>query len=196
MRFALIALGAVLLLAVGVLYFLGRGRLEESSAHLDRPQALAGEARLQSVVLYFGDPDQVALRPEPRAMISRQTLSDRLASCLRELAQGSLTGALPVLPPQTRLIKAYLDPTGLAYLDFDRNILGGGFVGDGEEWLAVGAVVRTVCDNFPEVRRVRFMVEGEVITSLSGYCDLEEPLRAEDFPLPSERTGSSAAEGP
>ena len=60
--------------------------------------------------------------------------------------------------------RAFIDPWGLAYLDFDRSVLGTRPLGDGEEWLVVASLVRTVCDNFPEVREVRFMIDGQVVS--------------------------------
>ena len=138
--------------------------------------------RLETVVLCFGDPERIALRRETRTLVTGFTMDDRLGACVRELAAGSLTGGLPSLPPGTALRHAFVDPWGLAYLDFNRRLLGARVSGDGEEWLAVASIVRSVCDNFPEIREVRFMVDGEVVTSLGGVIDCEEPLRAEDFP--------------
>ena len=182
-RRILMLLGGLLLVTVAVLYFLGRGRVGESQRVAVHPPSAGGEARLQSVRLYFGDPAGLALRAEDRVITEGTNLTENLRACIRELARGSLSGGAPALAEGTRLVRAFVDPWGLAYLEFDRSILGTRSLGDGEEWLAVAAIVRTVCDNFPEVREVRFMVDGQVVTSLGGSVDLEEPLRAEDFPL-------------
>jgi hypothetical protein len=75
----------------------------------------------------------------------------------------------------------FLDTWGVAYLDFTRDLLGRRPPDDGEEWLVVASIVRTMCDNFSEVRAVRVLIDGEMVVSLGGYMDLEEPLRAEEF---------------
>jgi spore germination protein GerM len=135
------------------------------------------------VRLYFGDPSGFGLKSEDRTIVAGPTLTERLQECVRELAAGSLKGLAPSLPPSSRLMSVFVDPWGLAYLDFNRGILGERVVGDGQEWLIVASLVRTVCDNFPEVREVRLLVGGQVVTSLGGYVDLEEPLTSDAFPL-------------
>jgi hypothetical protein len=181
-RRILILVSLVMIVVVAVLYSLGRSRVEEAPPPVPI-RSSPEEARLQCARLYFGDPGGPGLRPEDRILVAGPRLDDRLRACVRELAAGSLTGSIPVLPAGTRLKGVFLDPWGLAYLDFDRAILGGRVASDEEEWLAVASLVRTICDNFPEVREVRFMIDGLVVTSLSGYIDLEQPLRPEDFPL-------------
>ena len=180
-------LGTVVLIGVGILYGLGRKHVDES----EPPQLTVGGAAVgepvERLLLYFGNPEHVGLVREPRVIASGLTLEERIANCVRELATGSLRENLPVVPPETRLRRAYLDPWGVAYLDFTRDLLGRRTPGDGEEWLAVASIVRSVCDNFPEVREVRFLIEGQMVVSLAGYMDLEEPLRSEDFPLDEER---------
>lgn len=183
LRRILIAAAALLLVAVGVLYILGRGRLEDRPVQRVWQDRLGEDVRLETVRLYFGDPERFALRAEDRTIVAGPDVTEKIGACVQELATGSLTGGFPVVPPDTRLVKAYVDPWGLAFLDFNRALLGKRPPGDGEEWLAVASLVRTVCDNFAEVREVRFMVEGQVVTSLAGYMDLEEALRAEDFPM-------------
>ncbi len=185
MKKALLVLGVLVLAGAAVLYLLGRGRVGEVGP-TGWPPGLDQEARLMSVRLYFGDPRGIGLKAEDRTIAAGPTLSDRLEACIRELARGSLTGSAPSLPPDTKLSRAFTDPWGLGYLDFTRAFLGDRRPGDGEEWLAVASLVRTVCDNFPEVRRVRILVEGRTVTTLGGSIDLEEPLSSEEFPLEGE----------
>jgi hypothetical protein len=183
LRKILIGLVVLLLAAVVLLYIFGRGRVAERGAGLPAVNRLGEEARLESVRLYFGDPARFGLRAEERTLVAGPSLTDRLDVCIRELAAGSLTGGAPVIPSDTRLLNAFVDPWGLVFLDFNRALQGAQSPGDGEEWLAIASIVRTVCDNYPEIRQVRFMVEGQVVTSLAGYVDLEENLDGEAFPL-------------
>ena len=137
--------------------------------------------RSDLLTLYFGARDRIGLQGELRTVAAGQSLEARMQACVRELAAGSLEGRLPVVPPQTRLREVFLDTWGVAYLDFTRDLLGRRPPDDGEEWLVVASIVRTMCQNFPEVRAIRVLIEGEMIVSLGGYMDLEEPLRAEEF---------------
>jgi hypothetical protein len=187
MRRLFFIIAALVAIVAGVLILLGRGRVREGDAS-PRPFAQAGESNLQTLRLYFGDPAGRGLVREDRSAVMPVTLAERLSACIRELAEGSRAGNLPVLPRGAGLRRAFVDPWGLAYLDFDAGIAAS--AGDREEWFAIASIVRTVCENFPEVREVRFMVSGQVVTSLRGYIDLEEPLGPEDFPLQSVGQGA------
>lgn len=181
-RILLLFAGA-LLLGLAVLLYVGRSSLDPGRGETKRPTFVNEETRLASVHLYFGDPLRVGFRVETRVTASGSTFDERAAACVRELAGGSLEGAWPVLPERTRLHHAYVDRWGVAYLDLDRAILA--VRGDGREWLAVGALVQTICANFPEVRALRFMVDGNLVSTFKGTIDLEEPLAPEDFASPA-----------
>lgn len=186
MRRVWLVLLALLAIGAGVLIFLARVRVQDRDVR-PRPFAEAGEATLQTLRLYFGDPARGGLVREDRSAVMPVTLAGRLTACVRELAEGSHAGNQDILPRRAALQRAFVDPWGLAYLDFNPAIAS---AGDRQEWLVVASIVRTVCENFPEIREVRFMVAGQVVTSLRGYVDLEEPLSPEDFPLlPEERVG-------
>lgn len=183
MRYRVTIIFSVLLLAgVAALYLLGREQIQAQRRPTSGAASLDDRARLETVWLYYGSVASAALERERRTIASGPSLEERISACIDELARGSLEGRISVLPTNTRLRRAFLDPWGVAYLDFDGAIRRGRLPGDGEEWLAVGAVVRTVCDNFPEVSAIRFMIDGDVITTLGGYIDLEEPISAEQFP--------------
>lgn len=174
----------VLLVAAAVaLFLMGRTKVEEFAGGGTRAPGLREDAPLRTIRLYFADPERFALRTESRTVAVGGTVEERLSACIDEMARGSLTGAAPVLPGGTRLQRIFLDPWGLAFLDFSRELLEVVDTGEGTEWLAVAAVVRTLGENFPEIREIRFMVDGHVVTSLGGYVDLEEPLSPEDFPV-------------
>jgi len=48
--------------------------------------------------------------------------------------------------------------------------------------LAVGALVRTLGDNLPEVKRVMIVCEGVPLASLGGHLPLDRPLELADWP--------------
>jgi len=176
----IIFLAVVLVAAVAL--WTGRDRVDVPTAEL--PSAFDTAPRTERsdlVTLYFGARDRIGLRGELRTIAAGPSLQARLQACVRELAAGSLEEGIAVIPPRTRLRGAFLDTWGVAYLDFSGDLLGRRPPDDGEEWLVVAAIVRTMCDNFPEVRAVRLLVDGEMVVSLGGYMDLEEPLRAEEF---------------
>jgi len=178
----------IALLAVAIVsgLWLGRGKVEERAEQPAIAAAPVATAKSEQIQLYFGDRNRVDLVPELRTMSAGEDLQERLQVVVRELAAGSLEGHLAVVPSGVRLRSGYVDGWGDAYLDFTKSILGRGSPGDGTEWLAVAAIVRTICEHFPEIQSVRFLIEGQMIVSLAGYVDLEEPLSAEHFVSPSK----------
>ncbi len=182
-RRLLIVLPILVLAAATLLFFLGRSRIEDRASLVPGPSGLLEDPRLESVRLFFGDPLSYRMLTEERVVASGRDMTERLRICVRELASGPLIAGAPVLPSQTRLNEAFVDPWGLAYLDFNRAFLGQRRARPAEEWLVIASIVHTVTGNFPEIRRIRFMIDGQVITSLAGYIDLEEPVGPEQFPL-------------
>ncbi|MBR0289557.1 MAG: GerMN domain-containing protein [Selenomonadaceae bacterium] len=77
--------------------------------------------------------------------------------------------------PKNAVIRSVKVKNGLATVDFDGIILKS-FVGGstGEEFL-IGSIVDTLT-NFSEVKRVKFLVDGKEIETLSGHMDLSTPI--------------------
>ena len=90
---------------------------------------------------------------------------------LEDPAEDNLTKIFP----NNAAIRSVKVADGLAVVDLDGSLLKS-FVGGstGEEFL-IGSVVDTLT-NFPEVKRVKFLVDGKEIETLSGHMDLSTPL--------------------
>ena len=83
-------------------------------------------------------------------------------------------GQTAIIPKQAKL-KSVKVKGDTAYVDFTqalvKNFVGGS---TGEEML-VGSVVDTLTE-FPEIKKVQILVEGNKVESLSGHLDLTTPL--------------------
>lgn len=95
----------------------------------------------------------------------------------RETASALLTderGARTAVLKDLRLRALYLDASGTAYLDLSpaspnlKEIRASAE----EELLAVYSLVNTLAQNIPEVRQVRFLVDGREAQTLAGHIDL------------------------
>jgi glutamate-1-semialdehyde aminotransferase len=75
----------------------------------------------------------------------------------------------PVLR-DVRLRALYLDAAGTAVVDLaaGREMR----VGVWDELLAVYALVNTLTQDFPEVKQVRFLIDGREASTLAGHLDL------------------------
>lgn len=89
------------------------------------------------------------------------TEKEAVRAALEELIHGTprTPGAFRVLPPDTR-VRSVSIADGLATVDFSHEVLGAN-VGVHGEALGIQSIVNTLTE-FPQVKRVRFMVEGAV----------------------------------
>ena len=101
--------------------------------------------------------------------------TDKYTAAVGALMEEPYEDNLTRIFPKNAAIKSVTVSGELATVDFDGSILKG-FVGGstGEEFL-IGSIVDTLT-NFPEVKRVKFLVDGKKVETLSGHMDLSVPL--------------------
>lgn len=133
---------------------------------------------LRDVVLYFGDPAGVVLLAETREISGCQDGQACLETTLQALIDGPLGDLVPLLPPQTRLL-SITEQDGLATVDFSRDLISGHPGGSVSELFTAYGLVNTLAENFPHIRQLRILVEGEAVTSLKGHIDLRQPISAD-----------------
>ncbi len=111
-------------------------------------------------------PAEVAVKREPDVQLQAR----QVAAALLAGERGRTAAVLKEL----KLRALYLDPAGTAYLDLSPVASGQRELraSAGEELLAVYALVNTMTQNFPEVRQVRFVVDGREARTLAGHIDL------------------------
>ena len=85
--------------------------------------------------------------------------------------------------PRDSIVRAtFLLPDGTAFVDLGGPTLTQGWgTGSHEELMAVYSIVSTVTTNFPQVKRVRILVNGEPAETLAGHISLRRALT----PMPS-----------
>ncbi len=145
-------------------------------------------AGLRDVVLYFGASDGLLLLPETREITGCQDNQVCIENTLRSLIDGPIGDLVPILPAQTRLLNV-TEQDGLATVDFSRELINNHPGGGISELFTVYGLINTLAENFPHIRQVQILIEGEPVTSLKGHVDLSQPLSA-DFGLtrPPERS--------
>ena len=101
--------------------------------------------------------------------------NDKYTAAVDALREEPNVANLTKILPDNAPIRSVTVQDGLAIVDFDGKILKG-FVGGstGEEFL-IGSIVDTLT-NFPEIERVKFLVDGQDVETLSGHMDLSTPL--------------------
>jgi len=150
-------------------YSAGSAAIVETAALPSSPLS----ANMVSVDLYFKDPQKNKLvlekRQIPRAVgIARATME--------ELFKGPANAGLESpFPPGTELLDINLRADGVCIVDISRQIRGAGNSGASGEKLAVYAVVNTLTQ-FPTVKKVKILVEGQQLKTLAGGVAISEPL--------------------
>lgn len=131
------------------------------------------------VTLYFTSPAGDRLLAESRELEHCPTEAPCLAELLQALIQGSSSGLVPVLPPQT-LLRSVAAEGDTVTVDFSRELVDYHPGGSLSELLTVAALANTIEKNFPQLRQVRILVEGATLETLKGHVALREPMVADD----------------
>ncbi len=80
-----------------------------------------------------------------------------------------------VIPVGTKVLSLTVDANGLAQANFSKEIAKNG-QGSYNEVMLTGAIVNTLTE-FPEIKKVQILVEGEKVITLGGHIDIEDPLQ-------------------
>lgn len=155
--------------------------------------AKAMEAMQRRVRVYFKDSDSGDWAAEERSIFRTPTPAGQASQALAELMAGPRSaGHRACVPQRLRLRHVLLAPDGTAFVDLSLKFLNAGdLAGSERELEAVASIVRTLSDNFPEIRSVRFLVEGREAETLAGHVSLAFPWRNSHEPP----AGGEIAEG-
>ena len=127
-----------------------------------------------SVKVYYPDDSGLKLVEVEREILVDDS-TDKYTAAVETLMLEPEEENLTRIFPKNAVIRSVKVKDGLATVDLDSS-LSKGFVGGstGEEFL-IGSIVDTLT-NFPEVKRVKFLVDGKDVETLSGHMDLSAPL--------------------
>ena len=134
--------------------------------------------QLREVTLYFASNDGTRLVAEGREIVDCLDENDCLKATVQALINGPVTDLAPVLPPQTVLHSLSASESTLN-VDFGNGLIAGHPGGTQSELLTVYALVDTLVVNFPHLRQVRFLVDGQSIETIKGHVDLRQPVAAD-----------------
>ncbi len=103
------------------------------------------------------------------------TKEDKYNAAVHALMQDPKEKNVTGIFPKTAKLRSVRLQGDIAVVDFDSNIRKGFSGGSTGERFLVGSVVNTLT-NFPEIKKVRFLLDGKEIESLAGHMDLTEPV--------------------
>ena len=140
----------------------------------NQPVKKETSAQSMNIKVYYPDDSGMKLVEVDREIIIDDS-TDKYTAAVETLLDEPVEDNLTKIFPKNAAIRNVTVKSGLAIVDFDGSFLKN-FVGGstGEEFL-IGSVVDTLT-NFPEVKQVKFLVDGQEIETLSGHMDLSAPL--------------------
>ncbi len=175
------------------------GALDEAAPAEAPPLFTEGINQIE-VTLFFLRPDGEALAPESRRVFRTTTVVDRARQALQALFDGPEGYLIASVPPGTRLMELFLAPDGTAYVDLGPEFLHGIRTGSSDGVYAIYAIVNTLAANFPEIRRVKLLVDGDEAGDVGGHFDFSRPILPEmafvdgDGPRADRGDGAGPAE--
>ena len=139
-----------------------------------KPNVTEKTEQSMNVKVYYPDDSGMRLVEVEREILVDDT-TDKYTAAVEALLDEPEDENLTRIFPKNAGIHGVTIQGDLAIVDLDGSILKT-FVGGstGEEFL-VGSVVDTLT-NFPEIKRVKFLIDGKDIETLSGHMDLSTPL--------------------
>jgi len=106
-----------------------------------------------------------------------------------ELINGPLGDLAPTLP-ENLTVRSVQVTGDLAVIDLGEEMMTGLPGGSSAEMAAVYSIVDSVAINFPHIKQLKILVDGQAIDTLKGHLDLRGPLKP-DFTMEKKPAASS-----
>ena len=202
-KFGLIFLAITLGLGVSYYYNLRKRISQFVHASQETPQPYLGvkpvfpkTAPLKRVKLFFSSRSRDGLlEVEEREIYSAQPASAEAKQIVAELIAGSKQGYVAPLAPETKLREVFIMDSGLAVVDLTKEASLNHPGGLTQEVSSIYAIVNSLTQNLPSVKRVQILIEGLESETLAGHIDLSHPL-SEDLSMTSISRASEETAGP
>jgi spore germination protein GerM len=128
------------------------------------------------VTLYFSDSEGEYLVGEKREILKKREAREEAEETITELIKGPKGKLIPTLPLRTKLLSLQLDERGLAKVNFNKALSKDHPGGSSAEIMTVYSIVNSLTLNFPQIKRVQILIEGEVGASIAGHLSLDQPV--------------------
>lgn len=144
--------------------------ISKSSESNESSATTTGES-LQ-VSLYFGDASAQNLIVEERYIAREEGIA---RETMEELLKGPANvESMQIFPSGTRLLDINLKPDGLCIVDLSAEACE--VANQSQEKLMIYAIANTL-GQFPSIKGISFMINGENVERIGGYMDLSAPVQ-------------------
>jgi len=126
----------------------------------------------QVITLYFPSYADGNLVAETRSLKLSSDNVKAIRQILLSLIEGSHQGHGSALSPSTTIRAVFVTSDGTAIIDLSQEALADFQPGIESESLALYSIVDSLCANIPQVKQVKFLVQGQEVQTLDGHIDL------------------------
>lgn len=156
--------------AVAAAAILSCGGSERGTTAREPPTPANTPSVSKDVALFFEAPN-LLLVAERRGLTLPSSPAGAIQGIMAGLIAGPQSANLsPTIPAGVQVRAAFHLPDGTAVLDLTGPAFEEGWpVGAHGEWMAIQSIAHTLHENLPEVRRIRFLVDGQAPPSLGGH---------------------------
>lgn len=152
--------------------------------------------QLRNVILYFGALDGTHLVAEGREIADCLKDTECIKETVQALVNGPVGDLVPIFPSHV-VVRGVTVKGETAVINFNGDLVTGFPGGSSTELLTVYGLTDTLAANFPQIRRVRILVDGKPISTLKGHVDLRQPVQADfDYTRPPEEQEAPGAAAP
>ncbi|MEE4254608.1 MAG: GerMN domain-containing protein [Desulfuromusa sp.] len=178
MKKLLLGLFGVLLVGIligyGASWFFQQGTETEEEVRV----VITEEVPVREIQLYFAEPGGTFLVPEAYEIPACEDDSDCIHNLLLGLISGSSKSNLPVLPKETQILAVDVE-NDLVRVNFSRHLVDFHPGGSLTELLSIYSLANSLNENFPYLRQLQILVEGEVRQTLKGHARIDQPIYAD-----------------
>ncbi|MBI5559903.1 MAG: GerMN domain-containing protein [Deltaproteobacteria bacterium] len=128
----------------------------------------------REINLYLSNAEGTGLKAEKHS-IKKEALSSEVKEALGALIGASEKDPEHTIPKGTRLLSVKVENT-IAYVNLSREFSANHPGGSSAELQTIYSIVNTLALNFPEIKKVQLLIEGEVQDTLAGHIVISIPL--------------------
>ena len=163
----------LVLIGIGLI-LLFHQQIFRSIKPLPKKRSILAERR--EVLLYFSDGEGEYLIGEKRKISKRNVAKEEAEETIIELIKGPKGKLIPTLPPRTELLTLEISDAGVAKVNFSPALSKDHPGGSSAEMMTVYSIVNSLSLNFPQIKRVQFLIDGKPIATIVGHLSLEQPV--------------------
>jgi len=128
------------------------------------------------VLLYFSDREEEYLVGEKREILKRDKVDEEAKETIIELIKGPKGKLVPTLPPRTKLLTLRVNDKGVAEVNFNKALSRDHPGGSSAEMVSVYSIVNSLILNFPQIKKVKILIEGKTGETIAGHLSLDQPI--------------------